>query len=189
MRMHRLSVLVALMCAVAVMFALGSCGKKSKSRAPEPPKAEELKSFRLNTMNGVLAANASIDEAQSADSTSKGALRIEAPGTGMTVKLVQTGPLNVDNCILIYRATFRCKELSGRAYLLMTIHFPDGLETMARGSEQAILGSVPWVTEDITFTLEKGKKPDNVTLGLVTEGTGSVWVNDVKLLKRPKPAF
>jgi hypothetical protein len=182
MKMHRLTVLVALICAVALMFALGSCGKK-KAGAPQPPKGDEIASFRLNTMNGILAtANASIDESQSADSTSKGALKIEAPSS-MTVKLVQTGPLNVNDVTLIYRATFRSKELSGRAYLLMTVRWADSLETFARGFEQAIIGSVPWVTEDITYNVERKKKVDNVTLGMVIEGTGTVWVNDVKLLK------
>jgi hypothetical protein len=192
MKLRRLSVLVALICAVAVMFALGSCGKKSKYKAPEPPKGQELKSFRLNTMNGILAtANVSIDSSQSADSIThtKGALKIEAPSS-MTVKLVQTGPLSANDCMLIYRATFRSKELSGRAYLLMTVRWSDGLETFSRGFEQAIIGSVPWVMEDISYTLDRtGKTVANVTLGMVIEGTGTVWVNDVKLLKAPKKAF
>lgn len=184
MRMNRLSVLVALICAVAVMFALGSCAKK-KAKAPEPPKGQELASFRLNTMKGILAtANVSIDSSQSADSTSKGALKIEAPSS-MTVKIVQTGPLTVNDVKLIYRATFRSKELSGRAYLLMTVRWADGLETFSRGFEQALIGSVPWVTEDISYNLDRAKKVDNVTLGMVIEGTGTVWVNDVKLLKAP----
>jgi hypothetical protein len=35
------------------------------------------------------------------------------------------------------------------------------------------------------FFLKRGEKPDNVKLNVVINGTGTVWIDDVKLLKGP----
>jgi hypothetical protein len=41
------------------------------------------------------------------------------------------------------------------------------------------------VTLQIPFFLKKGEKPDYVKLNIVINGTGTVWIDDVRLLKAP----
>jgi hypothetical protein len=44
---------------------------------------------------------------------------------------------------------------------------------------------VDWTMEEIPFFLKKGKNPDNVKLNLVFDGTGTAWIDDIRLLKGP----
>ena len=41
------------------------------------------------------------------------------------------------------------------------------------------------MTMEIMFILEKGQNPDNVKLNLVIEGKGTVWIDDILILKGP----
>jgi hypothetical protein len=181
MRMKHPIVLAALICALAILCVLGSCTKGGAK------KETELVSYKLNSLDGVLATtNVSLDSTISNDSIAS--LKIEAPSS-MNVSLFEfvVGDLKIDDSKLIYRAALRSEKLSGRVYQLMSVHFPDGMQSFSRGFDQALIGTVPWVTQDIYFTLDKGKKPDRIKLGLVIEGTGTVWVDDVRILKAPPP--
>jgi hypothetical protein len=37
------------------------------------------------------------------------------------------------------------------------------------------------------FFLEAGQKPDLIRLNLVVNGTGTVWIDDIRLLRQPHP--
>ncbi len=37
------------------------------------------------------------------------------------------------------------------------------------------------------FLLQQGQKPDLIRLNLVVKGKGRVWIDDVRLLRRPLP--
>jgi hypothetical protein len=54
------------------------------------------------------------------------------------------------------------------------------------GNMQAPVVSAPdWLTRETFFMLEKGQNPDNVKLNLMIDGTGTVWVDDIELMKGP----
>jgi hypothetical protein len=181
MRKKQSIVVAALICALAALLVLGSCGKAGK-------KETVLVSYRLNSLDGVIAqTNVSLDKTVSNDTLAS--LKIDAPSS-MNVPLFEfiVGSNNVEDSKIIYRAALRSEKLSGRAYLLMSVHYPDGMESYSRGFEQALIGTVPWFTEDISSVIEKGKKPDKIKLGVVIEGTGTVWVDDIKVLKAPPPS-
>ena len=42
-----------------------------------------------------------------------------------------------------------------------------------------------WKTVQTPFIFQKGQKPDKVTLNVVINGIGTVWVDDVVLSKEP----
>jgi hypothetical protein len=42
-----------------------------------------------------------------------------------------------------------------------------------------------WVTQETPFFLKPGENPDNVKLNLVIEGKGTVWIDDISLVKGP----
>jgi len=48
-----------------------------------------------------------------------------------------------------------------------------------------ITGTTEWSSETTPFFLQKGENPDNVKLNMVVNGTGTVWVDDIKVAKGP----
>lgn len=176
MRMKRFALRAALICLLAALGCIGSCSR--------PPKiVSELAHFDLNSLDGVLTeSNISVDSTISSDGTAS--LRITAPES-TTVRLFELGDIDVSNAKIVYRAMLRSRKLTGRAYLEMWVHFKDGGEYFSRGLDRPVTGTTSWVTEEIMFILEKGQNPDNVKLNLVIEGKGTVWIDDILLLKGP----
>ena len=175
MGMKRFTLCLALACALAWCIA-GSCSR--------PPKiVSELARYELNSLDGVLTeSNVAVDSAISSDGTAS--LRITASGP-TTVRLFELGDLDVENAKIVYRAMLRTRKLSGKAYLEMWVHFKDGGEYFSRGLDRTITGTTNWMTMEIMFILEKGQNPDNVKLNLVIEGKGTVWIDDIVILKGP----
>jgi hypothetical protein len=48
-----------------------------------------------------------------------------------------------------------------------------------------IKGKSDWQTLQTPFVFQKGQQPDKVTLNLVVNGIGTVWIDDIILLKEP----
>jgi hypothetical protein len=46
-------------------------------------------------------------------------------------------------------------------------------------------GEVEWTHQETPFFLKKGENPDNVQLNLVVNGSGTVWIDDIKLMRGP----
>jgi hypothetical protein len=175
MRIERFTLAMALICALAPCV-IGSCSR--------PPKiVTELASFRLNSLDGVLAeSNVAVDSVVSSDGAAS--LKITAPGP-MTVRLFELGDVDVENAKIVYRAMLRSRKLTGRAYLEMWVRFKDGEEYFSRGLDRTITGTTNWIMMEIMFILEKGQNPNNVGLNLVIEGKGTVWIDDILILKGP----
>jgi hypothetical protein len=176
MRMRQLTLFATLVCAAGALCITGSCSR--------PPKiVSDLGHFDLNSLDGVLTqSNVAVDSAVSNDGVAS--LRITAPES-MTVRLFELGDVNVENAKIVYRAMLRSKKLSGKAYLEMWVHFKDGSEYFSRGLDRTIRGTTNWMTMEIMFILKKGQNPDNVKLNLVIEGKGTVWIDDIEILKGP----
>lgn len=175
MGLKRFALFLALMCALAPCI-IGSCSR--------PPKiVSELARYELNSLEGVLTeSNVEVDSTVSSDGTAS--LKITAPGPTI-VNLFELGDLDVENAKIVYRAMLRSRKLSGKAYLEMWVHFKDGGEYFSRGLDRTITGTTNWMTMEIMFILEKGQNPDNVKLNLVIEGKGTVWIDDIVILKGP----
>ncbi|CAB1082213.1 hypothetical protein D1AOALGA4SA_9848 [Olavius algarvensis Delta 1 endosymbiont] len=98
-----------------------------------------------------------------------------------TVCLGQVTGLDVENSMLIYRAQVK-SELKGTAFLEMWAHIAGG-QYFSKGMNNPIKGKSSWQTLQTPFMFQKGQQPDKVTLNLVVNGTGTVWVDDITLLK------
>ena len=101
------------------------------------------------------------------------------------MRLYELGDIDVENARLIYQARLRTEEVSGQVYLEMWCHFPGKGQFFSRGLESPLSGSTEWTTEEIPFFLKKGQNPDDIKLNLVINGTGTVWIDDIRLLKGP----
>ena len=149
---------------------------------PAAPVAE-LAHYPLSSLDGVISRDG-IELDTRVTSDGNGALRIRTDGP-RTLRLFETGDLDVENARLSYQARLRSENLDGKAYLEMWCHFPGQGEYFSRALEMPLSGTVEWSTQETPFFLQAGQNPDNVRLNLVIEGRGTVWIDDIRLLQGP----
>lgn len=143
----------------------------------------ELKRFPLDSLDGIITlSGAEIDKETSSDG--KGSLRVVAYAPA-AVRLFEVSGPDVENARLTYQARLKSKDLTGKAYLEMWCVFTGKGEFFSKGLQNTITGTMDWITSETPFFLKKGERPDIVRLNLVIEGTGTVWIDDVRLLKGP----
>ncbi|UCG53015.1 MAG: hypothetical protein JSW58_05525 [Candidatus Latescibacterota bacterium] len=141
----------------------------------------ELKSYPLDDAAGVLAkSGVEVDDQVTSDGN--GSLRLTADQP-TTFRLLETGDLDIENARLLYRASMRTKDVDGQVYLEMWCHFPGKGEYFSRGLHSSLSGTVAWTTQETPFFLKKGENPDNVKLNVVVDGKGTVWIDDIKLVR------
>lgn len=150
----------------------------SKSQKPEL-----LKSYPLNSADGVIAqTNVTFDPAVSADG--KGSLRIEA-SDDISVPLFEVSGLTVDEAVIFYQAKVKTQKILGQVFLEMWCHFPGKGEYFSRGQMTLMSGTNDWTSQETPFTLQKGETPDIIKLNLVIVGSGTAWIDDIRLVKGP----
>jgi hypothetical protein len=154
--------------------------------ATSPPDAielTELRRFALDNTEGLITqSGVRIDEQISSDGN--GSLRIEAMEP-TTIRLFETGDIDIENTRLIYQAKVRTENVEGQVYLEMWCHFPGKGEYFSKGLMNPLSGTNDWTAAETPFLLKKGENPDNVKLNLVVDGKGTVWIDDIRLLKGP----
>jgi len=142
-----------------------------------------LKPYPIESMDGVITqTNVTLDKQVTTDGN--GSLRITA-SEFTTIHLYETGDIDIENARLIYRVQLRTEGIEGKVYLEMWCQFKDKGEFFSRDLASPITGTTDWSTEETLFFLKKGENPDNVKLNLVVEGKGTIWIDDIRLLKQP----
>jgi hypothetical protein len=48
-------------------------------------------------------------------------------------------------------------------------------------------GTVDWTSQETPFSLKPGENPDNVRLNVMIDGKGTVWIDEIQLVKGPPP--
>jgi len=141
----------------------------------------ELEAFALDDLQGLITqSGVSIDKAISSDGN--GSLRIDVTEP-TTIHLFETGDIDIENARLIYQAKVRTKNVQGQVYLEMWCHFPAKGEFFSKGLLNPLTGTTDWTTVETFFFFNKAENPDNVKLNLVVDGNGTVWIDDIRLLK------
>jgi hypothetical protein len=102
-----------------------------------------------------------------------------------TIRLFEVQEPQVEQCLVTYRAMLKTEGLFGRAFLEMWCHLPGRGEFFSKGLNQAVKGTTDWASFEISFSLQKGQRPDLIKLNLVVEGRGKVWLKDIQLFKTP----
>ncbi|VBB43132.1 conserved exported hypothetical protein [uncultured Desulfatiglans sp.] len=168
-----------ILCVIAAMLFAG-CVHGCSGSSDE---AIELKHFPVDHLEGVISQDGvCLDTDRSSDG--KGSIRIDAGGR-RSVRLYETGDVDVENARVVYQAKLSTEALEGKTYLEMWCHFPDGGEYFSKGLQSALSGTNGWVTVETPFMLQSGQNPDNIRLNLVIEGAGTVWVDDIHLYGAP----
>jgi hypothetical protein len=157
-----------------MIWSLTSCSQSVSQVA-------ELKSFHMDNLEGLITqSGVQIDKAVSSDG--QGSLRVIATEP-VVVRLYEVRDLNIENARLMYQAKVRTEGVEGQVYLEMWCHFPGKGEFFSRGLQNALTGTSNWVTMETPFILKKGEKPDYIKLNVVINGKGTVWIDDIRLLK------
>jgi len=115
---------------------------------------------------------------------SNGSIKITAPES-TTVRLYETGDIDVENARLVYRAKIRTEKVIGQVFLEMWCVFEGKGEYFSRGLQALVTSDTDWTDSETMFYLKAGENPDNIKLNLVINGSGTVWIDDIKLVKYP----
>ena len=108
--------------------------------------------------------------------------RIAAPGS-KTVRLFEVADPGVGNCLVTYRAQLKTENLQKGAYLEMWCRFAGRGEFFSKGFHHRVNGTNDWASYETPFYLKKGQRPDLIKLNIVLEGSGTVWLRNLELLK------
>lgn len=161
---------------VVVLILTTGCSQQSIETA-------EIRHYPVDNMEGIIAeSDVQMDKEISSDGN--GSLYITAEDS-TTVRLYETGDIDVENAQLVYRAKLRTEDIEGQVYLEMWCQFPGKGEFFSRSLQSPLSGTQDWTTVETPFFLKEGENPDNVKLNVVISGTGKVWVDDIRLVKAP----
>ena len=162
---------------MTALLALTLCGC-SKPSAPTI-----LKHYAVDDLDGLITqTGVTLDSEVSSDGSSS--LRIDAT-TPTTVRLYETGDIDVSNAFVTYQAMVRTAGVEGKVYLEMWCQFAGEGAFFSRSIQSPLTGTTDWSTQQTPFALKQGENPTNFKLNLVIEGKGTVWIDDINLLKAP----
>jgi serine/threonine-protein kinase len=105
-----------------------------------------------------------------------------------TVRLFEVANPDAEKCTVIYRAKLKTENVKGKAYLEMWCRFPGQGEFFSKGLAHPATGTTDWASHETPFFLKQGERPDLIKLNLHIEGSGTVSIKDIELMKGPLPA-
>ncbi|MDZ7725154.1 MAG: hypothetical protein U5R06_20640 [candidate division KSB1 bacterium] len=165
-----------LYCIVTVLTLSFACGEQASP-------VRELKHYPVDNLDNLLTSeNVELDTSVTADGN--GALRVTVEDTTV-VPLYKAGDIDVENARLVYQAQLRTRDLQGNCYLEMWCVFPEKGRYFSRGLQNPLTGDTDWVQRAILFNLKEGENPDSVEFNLVVNGQGTVWIDDIRVIRRP----
>jgi hypothetical protein len=144
-----------------------------------PVTGEELKRLSLDDLSGV---GLTIQPDATVKAEGKGSIKITTLWPTV-VCLGEVSVLNVENAKLVYSAKVK-SDLDGTAFLEMWVSVAGG-QYFSKGMNDVVSQKTDWKIIQTPFMFEKGQKPDKVTLNLVINGKGTVWVDDIVLSQEP----
>lgn len=143
--------------------------------------AEDLKRLSLDDPS-VASPKVMADTKEKVEGTSSLMITTQWPTTICLGEV--TGP-DIDNAKLIYSARVKTElKNKGTAFLELWAHVGGG-QFFSKGMTDAVSEKSDWKTIQTAFIFQKGQKPDKVTLNLVINGKGTVWIDDVVLSEEP----
>jgi hypothetical protein len=149
-----------------------------------PATEEVLFSNPVSDLASVVMTSAVTFDAQTT-SDGTGSLKI-GTADSITVQLYEVGDIDLDNSRLVYRAQLRTEGVEGYVFLEMWCRFPGVGAFFSRALHAPLTGSTEWTSQETPFFLEEGQNPDHVALSVVVTGAGTVWVDEVALVKLPR---
>jgi hypothetical protein len=142
----------------------------------------DIKTYSLDSLDGLIQqSGVLIDTKTKAEGNGSLKITVSEPSV---IRLFETGDLDIEDAALVYQAKLRTEGAEGDVYLEMWCHFEGKGEFFSRGPDNPLKGTMDWTTVEIPFFLKAGENPDNVKLNVISEGPGTVWIDNIRLLKR-----
>jgi hypothetical protein len=160
------------------IFMITGCGTSRND-------ATEVAAFPADDLERLVSQGKILLDGDSHDGNGSLSVTVD---TATTIRLYETGDIDIEDAMLVYQASVKSRNLSGMAYLEMWCVFEDGREFFSRGLNSPWTGDIPWSTVQTPFFLKKGQNPVNIRLNLVIDGSGTVWIDDIHLLRAPLPS-
>jgi hypothetical protein len=146
-----------------------------------PALAEELKRISLDDASGI---GLQIQSDSTVKAEGKASIKITTKWP-TTVCLGEVPNPDIENAMLVYKAKVKSDlQGQGTAFLEMWAHVGGG-QYFSRGMNDTVQGKSDWKVIQTPFMFQKGQKPTKVTLNIVINGPGTVWVDDIVLSKEP----
>ena len=145
---------------------------------------DELAVFAVDSFDGVIDREMVSLDADGCDGSPALLIEAEEPGG---YRLYNTGDIDVENSLLVYTAKVRSQDLEGEAMLEMWCVFPELGEFFSRGMDSVVRGTTDWTELRTVFRLGAGQNPSDVMLNMVVNGTGRVWIDDIRVTREPLP--
>lgn len=162
-------------CVIILCFFIPGCGDKDGSNV--------IAAFPIENIEGIISLDGVVfDPVTSSDGN--GSLKIASNGVKV-FQLFETGDVDVEDCVLSYKAKIKTENLNGKTYLMMLCGFTGKGEAFSKGFGTVKSGNMNWSSAETPFLLKKGENPNNIKLQIVCEGTGIIWIDDIQLIKTP----
>jgi hypothetical protein len=100
-----------------------------------------------------------------------------------TICLGEVKAMDIEDAKLVYKAKVK-SNLEGTAFLEMWAHVGGG-QYFSRGMNDVVKQKTDWKIIQTPFLFQKGQKSDKVTLNVVINGKGTIWIDDIVLSKEP----
>jgi hypothetical protein len=143
--------------------------------------AQELRRISLDDVSGL---GLQIQSDSTVKAEGKASIKITTKWP-TTICLAEVPGPDVENAKLVYKAKVKSDlQGQGTAFLEMWAHVGGG-QYFSRGMNDVVQGKSDWKGIQTPFMFQKGQKPTKVTLNIVINGPGTVWVDDIVLSKEP----
>ena len=144
-----------------------------------PVLAQELKRISLDDASGL---GLKIQSDSTVKAEGKASIKITTKWP-TTICLAEVPGPDIENAMLVYKAKVKSDlQGQGTAFLEMWAHVGGG-QYFSRGMNDVVQGKSDWKGIQTPFMFQKGQKPTKVTLNIVINGPGTVWVDDIVLTK------
>jgi hypothetical protein len=141
--------------------------------------AQELKKLSLDDASSI---GLTIQTDASVKTEGKASVKIMTAWPTIVCLGEVTG-LAVEDAKLVFKAKVKT-ALEGDAFLEMWVQVGGG-QYFSKGMNDPAKGKSDWKTIQTPFMFQKGQKLDKITLNIVINGKGTVWVDDIVLSKEP----
>ena len=144
-----------------------------------PSWAEDLKNLNLDDASAI---GTTIQTDTQVKVEGKSSIKITTQWP-TTICLGEVKGPDIEGARLVYKAKVK-SDLEGTAFLEMWAHV-GGKQYFSKGMNDVVKQKTDWKIIQTPFLFQKGQKPDKVTLNVVINGKGTVWIDDIVLSKHP----
>jgi len=135
-------------CLIIVFVA--TCSTKSVETA-------DIKHYPIDSLEGIITKSGiQIDKKITSDGNASLRITTSKP---TTVRLYETGDIDIENARLIYQAKLRTEGVEGQVYIEMWCHFPGKSEFFSRALQSPLSGSNEWTSQETPFFSKRVKIP------------------------------